>query len=307
MEARRLPMEGQVPVLRHPPWLKVQLPSGKEMEIFNSTKKNVVENDLNTVCQEARCPNIHDCWGRGTATFMIAGEECTRTCRFCAVGTRREPPDLDPKEPENLAHAVATMQLNPAVITVVNRDDMEDSGAAHYRSCLDAVAAKCPDTTLELLCSDLAGDLEALNTLLEGVQIAVFAHNVECVPRLDSEVRDFRASFDTSIEVLTNARLIRDDIFTKSSLMVGLGESDDEVVEVLYQLKEAGVQLLTIGQYLAPSRQHHPIARYVEPGTFSDWKLLAENLGFLGVAAGPLVRSSYRAGNLLGEARSRHQ
>lgn len=287
---------------RLPPWFRTRLPSGELQKRFNETKSTVTENMLNTVCQEARCPNIHECWAAKDATFMIAGQECTRGCRFCAVGTIKNPPPLDQDEPAKLADAITAMGLNHAVITVVNRDDLSDSGAEHYKQCLIAVREKCPEVTLELLCSDLAGDLEALQHLLSNLELEVFAHNVECVPRLDSTVRDSRASFSQSLSILTEAKRLRPDILTKSSIMVGLGETDEEVSEALKMLRVAGVDLVTIGQYLAPSANHLPVDRFPEPIQFENWSTECDDYGFLGNKCGPLVRSSYRAGELLANA-----
>tara|TARA_B100001559_G_C16331002_1_gene543391 strand:+ start:133 stop:861 length:729 start_codon:yes stop_codon:yes gene_type:complete len=236
---------------------------------------------------------------------MVAGQECTRACRFCAVGSIKTPPPLDQNEPKNLADAVATMGLNHAVITVVNRDDLPDSGAAHYRKCLEAVRERAPDVSLELLCSDLAGDHQALADLLIGLELEVFAHNVECVPRLDRRVRDRRASFDQSIGILKEAKRLRPDILTKSSIMVGVGETDEEITEALKLLKDAGVDLVTIGQYLAPSPKHLPVDRFPEPSRYDEWSTQIEEMGFSGWACGPLVRSSYKAGELLARASAR--
>tara|TARA_X000001036_G_scaffold146590_1_gene139397 strand:- start:325 stop:1233 length:909 start_codon:yes stop_codon:yes gene_type:complete len=290
---------------RLPEWFRTRLPTGELQKKFNETKNTVTENMLHTVCQEARCPNIHECWAAKDATFMVAGQECTRGCRFCAVGTIKRPPPLDEKEPASLAEAISNMGLNHAVITVVNRDDLPDSGAAHYRKCLEAVRESSPEVTLELLCSDLAGDYLALNSLLDGLELEVFAHNVECVPRLDSTVRDARASFDQSIGILLEAKRLRPDILTKSSIMVGLGETDDEILEALQLLRDANVDLVTIGQYLAPSPNHLPVDRFPEPSRFDEWSSHIEDIGFLGWACGPLVRSSYRAGDLLAKASAR--
>jgi lipoic acid synthetase len=290
-------------VRRLPDWFRTTLPSGEQQAVFNATKSAVKDNKLHTVCEEARCPNIHDCWASGDATFMIAGQECTRGCRFCAVGTIKRPPPLDTNEPQHLAQAVASMNLRHAVITVVNRDDLPDSGADHYKQCIEAVARTSPDVTLELLCSDLAGDLDALAHLLDQSPLSVFAHNVECVPRLDSTVRDARASFQQSLLILAEAKRLRPDIITKSSLMVGVGEKDEEIDEALALLREAGVDFITIGQYLAPSKHHLAVDRFPEPERYDDWAQLAMNLGFLGVASGPLVRSSYKAGLLLRKTR----
>ena len=307
MSGKPLPMAKQLPPAlrpkpkreRLPPWFKTALPSGEQQAIFNSTKAAVKDNTLHTVCQEARCPNIHDCWASGDATFMIAGQECTRGCRFCAVGTIKTPPPLDPDEPTNLANAVESMNLRHAVITVVNRDDLPDSGADHYKQCIQAVHERQPHVSLELLCSDLAGDHDALAHLLDGSPLSVFAHNVECVPRLDATVRDHRASFSQSLEILRAAKQLRPDILTKSSVMVGVGETDEEITEVLGMLKEAGVDLITIGQYLAPSSKHLAVDRFPEPDMYDQWAQHAIAIGFSGIASGPLVRSSFKAGLLL--------
>ncbi len=283
---------------RLPDWFKVSLPTGDSLNEFNKIKSTITENTLNTVCTEARCPNIHECWSRGTATFMIAGQECTRGCRFCAVGSVKSPPPLDENEPKNLALAVKNMNLEHAVITVVNRDDLEDSGANHYRKCLEKVREICPSTSLELLCSDLAGNRNVLSELLHELELEVFAHNVECVPRLDKIVRDKRASFNQSINILRWVKELRPDILTKSSIMVGLGESDEEVIDAMKLLREVDCDIITIGQYLQPNKKLLPVERFPRPEQFELWQNIANELGFLGSACGPLVRSSYRAGVL---------
>jgi lipoic acid synthetase len=288
---------------RLPRWFRTSLPTGTAQIRYNETKSNVHEHGLHTVCEEARCPNVHDCWGRGTATFMVAGEVCTRGCRFCAVGTVKTPPPLDTDEPTDLAEAVERMGLSHAVITVVNRDDLPDGGAGHYRDCIVAVNQRSPEVGLELLCSDLDGDLEALAMLLDGLPLRVFAHNVECVPRLDALVRDPRASFEQSLRILSEARRLRPDIRIKSSIMVGLGESDEEVTEAMGMLYEAGVEMVTLGQYLQPGDRHLPVERFPEPWQFAEWDRKARDMGFKAVASGPLVRSSYRAGLLWEEAK----
>ena len=287
---------------RLPGWFRTSLPIGAAQIRYNETRSNVHEHGLHTVCEEARCPNVHDCWGRGTATFMVAGEVCTRGCRFCAVGTVKTPPPIDADEPTELAEAVERMGLSHAVITVVNRDDLPDGGASHYRDCIVAVNQRSPEVGLELLCSDLDGDLEALAMLLDGLPLRVFAHNVECVPRLDALVRDPRASFKQSLRILSEARRLRPDIRIKSSIMVGLGESDDEVTEAIGMLYEAGVEMVTLGQYLQPGDRHLPVERFPEPRQFAEWDREARKMGFKAVASGPLVRSSYRAGLLWEEA-----
>ena len=286
MTVKKLDMANTRP--RLPDWFRTRLPSGELQQKFKETKDTVTDNMLHTVCQEARCPNIHECWAAKDATFMVAGQECTRGCRFCAVGSIKTPPPLDENEPENLADAIATMGLNHAVITVVNRDDLPDSGAGHYRKCLEAVRNRTPEVTLELLCSDLAGDHQDLADLLNGLELEVFAHNVECVPRLDSKVRDHRATFEQSIGILKEAKRLRPDILTKSSIMVGLGETDEEITQALQMLRDAKVDLVTIGQYLAPSPKHLAVDRFPEPSRYDEWSLQIEEMGFLGWACGPL-------------------
>ncbi len=302
MTIRHLPMadnkSANKPKRRLPSWFRTRLPTGEQQRLFNETKASVKDNKLHTVCEEARCPNIHDCWSSGDATFMIAGQECTRACKFCAVGTISRPPPLDIDEPKQLADAVESMTLKHVVITVVNRDDLPDSGAAHYKACIEEVHKRSPDLTLELLCSDLAGDLNDLELLLEDSPLRVFAHNVECVPSLDRKVRDLRASFEQSIKILKHAKLVRPDIITKTSLMVGVGETDEQISEALKLIRAADVDLVTIGQYLAPSERHLKIDRYPEPDMYDIWAQEAIELGFSGVACGPLVRSSYKAGLL---------
>ncbi len=287
---------------RLPSWFKTSLPTGLAQSRYNVTKGNVVEHGLNTVCEEARCPNVHDCWGRGSATFMVAGEVCTRGCRFCAVGTVKTPPELNVEEPRELADAVSKMGLSYAVITVVNRDDLQDGGSMHYRNCILETAGRNPEVGLELLCSDLDGNFGALEKMLDGLPLRVFAHNVECVPRLDDIVRDRRASFEQSLEILRKAKEIRPDILSKTSLMVGLGETDEEIEEAMAMIRGVGVDIITLGQYLQPSFRHLPVDRFPEPDRFADWDIIARNLGFSAVASGPLVRSSYRAGLLWEEA-----
>jgi lipoic acid synthetase len=299
---------------RLPQWLRAELPSGDALRLFNRTQGAVEGNALHTVCEEARCPNIHDCWGRGTATFMVAGKECTRGCRFCSVQTLKAPAPPDVDEPEHLASAVERMGLKYVVITVVNRDDMPDGGASHYRACVEAIHERDPNIGIELLGSDLAGNLESLQLLLGAkvpsslapspspLPLSVFAHNVECVPRLDKQVRDPRASFDQSLAILREAKRLRPDLATKSSLMVGLGETDDEIFQAMSRLREeAAVDIVTLGQYLTPGRpgeRYLPVDRYVTPEQFDRYRDQAYELGFAGVASGPMVRSSFRAGVL---------
>ena len=289
---------------RLPEWFRVELPTGAALERYRATTSAVAGNALHTVCEEAHCPNLHECWGRGTATFMVAGRECTRGCRFCAVETLRTPAAPDPAEPQQLADAVAAMGLSYAVITVVNRDDLPDGGAAHYRACLDAVHARLPDVGLELLCSDLAGNKAALAALLDGAPLQVFAHNVETVERLTPEVRDPRASFAQSLRILAAAKELRPELVTKSSIMLGLGETEAEIHDAFSALRDVGVELLTLGQYLAPGPGYHPVREFVTPERFDALARTARELGFRAIASGPLVRSSYRAESLLAAAQS---
>jgi lipoyl synthase len=291
---------------RLPSWLRVNLPAGPHLTVLNSTHGAIAEHGLHTVCEEARCPNLNDCWSRGTATFMVAGKECTRGCRFCSVETLRAPEPPDPNEPEALAAAVERMKLAHVVITVVNRDDLPDGGAAHYKRCVEAVHDRLPAVSIELLSSDLAGNDAALGSLLDRIPLAVFAHNVECVPRLDRRVRDPRASFGLSLRVLKRAKELRPDLWTKSSIMIGLGETNAEVTNAMKQLRSAAVDMLTLGQYLAPgkpSERFLPVDRFVSPEQFDAWAAEAREMGFRAVASGPLVRSSYRAGLLLEQAK----
>ena len=287
---------------RLPEWFRVTLPSGDDMERYKSTTASVKDNQLHTVCEEAHCPNIHDCWSRGTATFMIAGKACTRGCRFCAVDTVRNPPPPDLDEPGNLADAIESMGLTYAVITVVNRDDMEDGGASHYRQCLDAVHQRLPEVSLELLCSDLSGNLEALESLLDNAPLQVFAHNVETVRRLTPRVRDPRATFEQSILILKKAKELRPDIMTKSSIMLGLGETEEDIIETFSELRNAKVDLLTLGQYLAPGPGYLPVVSFPKPERFDKLANIAKEMGFRAIASGPMVRSSYRAESLVAAA-----
>mgnify|MGYP003717122359 FL=1 len=287
---------------RLPEWFRVTLPSGDDMERYRSTTASVKDNQLHTVCEEAHCPNIHDCWSRGTATFMIAGKACPRGCRFCAVDTVRNPPPPDLDEPGNLADAIESMGLTYAVITVVNRDDMEDGGASHYRQCLDAVHQRLPEVGLELLCSDLSGNLEALESLLDNAPLQVFAHNVETVRRLTPRVRDPRATFEQSILILKKAKELRPDIMTKSSIMLGLGETEEDIIETFSELRNAKVDLLTLGQYLAPGPGYLPVVSFPKPERFDKLANIAKEMGFRAIASGPMVRSSYRAESLVAAA-----
>jgi lipoyl synthase len=278
--------------LPKPAWLKVPLPGG---EAYTRLKSLARELNLHTVCEEARCPNVGECWKgpHATMTLMVLGEQCTRRCRFCAVKTVERAPAPDPLEPEHVGQAVAAMDLGYVVITSVDRDDLADGGAGHFAACVRSVRKKSARTVIETLIPDYQGsDLE---TLMEG-RPDVLAHNVEVVRRLQRRIRDPRCSFERSLETLRGAKRLEGSVFTKSSLMLGLGETAEEVRQALVDLREAGVDFLTLGQYLRPTLQHAPVREYVPPARFDELRALGEGLGFRYVASGPLVRSSYKAG-----------
>ncbi len=273
-----------------PDWLKVRLPRGEGYERVKGLVKSL---KLATVCEEARCPNIAECWGGGTATVMLMGEVCTRACRFCHVKVGAPPP-LDPMEPENLAHAVREMGLEYIVVTSVNRDDRPDGGASHFAAAITALKHESPKTTVEVLIPDFQGALASL----EIVAVAhphVVAHNIETVERLTPTVRDRRASYRQSLRVLEYLKQRPEKLYTKSSVMVGLGETDAELEQTFRDLRSVGVDVLTLGQYLQPSQHHLRVERFASPEQFAQYQTLAESFGFLYVASGPLVRSSYRA------------
>lgn len=277
---------------RKPSWLKVPLPGGED---YARLKGMTRELGLHTVCEEARCPNIGECWKgeHATLTLMVLGDECTRRCRFCAVKTveRAAPPDRS--EPAKVGRAVAELRAGYVVITSVDRDDLADGGAGHYAACVREIRERAPETVVETLIPDYADG--PLATLMAAAP-DVLAHNVEVVDRLQRKIRDPRCSFERSLETLRQARRLRPEAFTKSSLMLGLGETHDEVVESLEALRAAGVDFLTLGQYLRPTEQHAPVLEYVEPERFAEYEALGRELGFLYTASGPLVRSSYKAG-----------
>jgi len=284
---------------RKPEWLKVHAPGGKK---YADMKKRARRLTLATVCEEARCPNIGECWGEGTATFMLMGEICTRACKFCAVSTKRRPPALDVDEPQKIAEAVAEMGLRYVVLTSVNRDELDDGGAIHLAQCIDAIREKSPDVLIEMLSPDFEGKHTSIEALV-WTDLAVFAHNVETVERLTPAVRDHRASYEQTLDVLHYAKQVRPELLTKSSIMVGLSETEEEVYQTLKDLKEVGVDIVTLGQYLRPTHIHLPVHEYVTPKKFRRFESMASQLGFDFVAAGPLVRSSYKAGELYVEGR----
>lgn len=276
---------------RKPEWLKVRMPGGEQ---YTELKERFRQLDLKTVCEEAHCPNIGECWREGTATIMILGETCTRGCRFCAVNTGNPRGVVDPREPENTARALSQMGLSYVVLTMVDRDDLYDGGAGHVAQTVHRVKELCPELLVETLVGDFAGVQADVRTIIEDGRPDVFAHNVEVVPRLQRNMRDARCSWDRSIDVLKTARDAGVEI-TKSSLMVGCGEEESEVLEAMQLLAAAGVQVLTIGQYLRPTPKHAPLLRYAPPDEFERYRVAGEQMGFKYVASGPLVRSSYRA------------
>jgi lipoic acid synthetase len=287
---------------RLPDWFRIKAPGG---ENYSRIKRTLRGMDLHTVCEEARCPNVSECWGGGTATFMVMGDVCTRGCRFCAVTTGR-PTALDPEEPIKLAKAVGELGLTYVVITSVDRDDLPDQGAHHIAQTIRATRQEHPSTLIEVLIPDFRGR----RALVEHVVKArpdVLAHNVETVRRLTPRVRDARAGYDQSLKVLRMAKEIDPSVRTKSSIMLGLGETDEELDATFADLRSVDVDVLTLGQYLRPSTKHLPVEEYVNPATFERLKARAEDHGFLYVAAGPLVRSSYRAGEFFLESLLREE
>ncbi|MFK7988622.1 MAG: lipoyl synthase [Sandaracinaceae bacterium] len=276
---------------KKPDWLRVRLPGG---ERYTKLKETFRRLDLHTVCEEARCPNIGECWGEGTATLMILGETCTRGCRFCAVNTGDPGGFSDPREPENVGRALSELDLAYVVLTMVDRDDLLDGGAAHVAETVRRIKQHSPDLLVETLVGDFAGVRRDVETVVRDGRPDVFAHNVEVVPALQRTMRDARCSWERSMEVLVWAKEAGANI-TKSSLMVGCGETEADVDEALVSLREAGVDVVTLGQYLRPSKKHAPVERFVEPAEFDRYRDRGLELGFRYVASGPLVRSSYRA------------
>ncbi len=268
---------------------------------FKSVHGLVGDLGLHTVCKSAKCPNIHECWGRSTATFMILGNICTRSCKFCAVPPGR-PAGVDRDEPRRVAEACGRMKLKHVVITCVTRDDLPDGGAGIFAETIMSVRAEVPGISIEVLTSDFQGNVNDVAAVLEA-RPDVFSHNLETVRDLQKEIRP-RASYATSLAVLKYAAEWPARTAVKSGVMVGLGETDDEVIEAMKDLFDSGVRLLTIGQYLQPTRTHRPVERYVSPETFKMYEQRAKEIGFLGVAAGPMVRSSYRADELLALAKA---
>ena len=278
-------------LIRKPVWLRVRAPAG---ENYTKVKQSLRSLNLHTVCEEARCPNISECWGIGTATIMIMGDICSRGCRFCAINSGK-PALLDAGEPERVAKAIKEWGLRYVVITSVCRDDLEDGGAEHIAKTIKAIKLLCPTIIAESLIPDFRGDDGSIKKIVKS-KPEVISHNIETVPRLTPKVRDARASYEQSLLVLKKIKDINSLIYTKSSIMLGLGESEEEVIQTIVDLRSVGVSILTIGQYLQPTPKHLPLIEFIAPEKFNWFKEIAEQMGFVYVASGPLVRSSYRAG-----------
>ena len=274
---------------RLPVWLKVKMPGGPN---YSNLKKLMRQEGLHTVCEEARCPNIGECWERETATFMILGDTCTRACTYCAVKTGK-PTGLDLEEPLRLAQTVEKLQLKYAVITSVNRDDLADGGAFIFSQCITQIKKRTPRCKVEVLTPDFQGDIKALKSVIDSGP-DTFNHNIETVRRVFPRIRA-KGDYDLSLDVLANAKLINPECVTKSGMMVGLGETFEEIIDTMKDLRRVNCDLMTIGQYLRPSLKHSPISKWYTPQEFEELKDEGENLGFKHIASGPLVRSSYHA------------
>lgn len=281
--------------LKKPDWLRIRVRGG---DTFEKVQGIVHRHKLATVCEEAKCPNMSECWSAGTATIMLMGDVCTRACRFCAVNTGNPKGLLDAQEPDNAARSVQLMNLKYVVLTSVNRDDLPDGGAAHYAACVKRVKEVNPGTAVETLAPDFMGVRSDVEKVVDS-GIAVFAQNVETVRRLTHPVRDPRAGYQQTLDVLAYAKAFRPKVLTKTSLMLGLGETEAEIVECMDDLIAAKVDILTLGQYLQPTSNHYPIARYVSPEEFERYRLWGLEKGFLEVVSGVFVRSSYRAEQVL--------
>ena len=276
---------------RKPDWLRLNHSFTPK---FKEVKSIVKENHLNTVCEEAMCPNINECWSHGTATFMLLGDVCTRACKFCAVDTGNPRGRLDKKEPFKVAQSIKKMSLKYAVLTSVNRDDLADGGAKHYSNTIEAIKDACPKVMVEALTPDFEGKNKSISILLSS-SLDVFAQNVETVERLTARVRDPRAGYQQTLNVLEKAKKLNPEVLTKTSLMLGLGETTKEIQSTMVDAYSVGVEILTLGQYLRPTLNHLPVERYIPPEEFLHYKNMAKEIGFKEVASGPMVRSSYRA------------
>ena len=280
-----------IPIERKPKWLRIKSQNSSK---FRELKEIVSHKKLHTVCEEAMCPNIQECWSHGTATFMLLGSVCTRACKFCAVDTGNPKGLIDAKEPQKVANSIAQMNLKYAVLTSVNRDDLEDGGAMHFAQTVVSTKKEAPGVIIEALVPDFLGKRESIETLLDS-NVEVFAQNLETVKRLTHQVRDHRAGYEQTLEVLAYAKKYSPKTISKTSLMLGLGESEDELLESFYDIRSAGVDVLTLGQYMRPTINHLPVEKWYSPEEFQYMKKLALDIGFKEVASGPLVRSSYRA------------
>jgi lipoic acid synthetase len=278
---------------KKPEWLRIRLPSG---ENYVNVRQTIASLGLHTVCEEARCPNIGECWGGGTATIMIMGDVCTRGCRFCSVTSGR-PLYLDPYEPERVAKAIKKWGLRYVVITSVCRDDLQDGGANHIAKTIKEIKVQCPETIIEPLIPDFHGNRHAIETVADAGP-EVISHNIETVARLSPLIRDSRATYKQSLRVLEMIKDIDYKIYTKSSMMLGLGEMEEEVMQAAKDLRSAGVDMVSIGQYLQPTSRHVPVKEYIAPEKFDSYRKSIEKMGFAYTVAGPFVRSSYKAGEL---------
>ena len=284
-----------IPSPKKPSWLKVKAEFSPN---FHKVKEQVQSKQLNTVCEEAHCPNISECWSAGTATFMLMGSVCTRACKFCSVDTGNPNGWLDKDEPLNTAKAVQIMKLKYVVLTSVNRDDLPDGGAQHFANTVKLIKDLNPNTAVEALTPDFKGLSSSIETLVN-CGLEVFAQNIETVERLTHQVRDIRAGYQQTLDVLAESKRINPKVLTKTSIILGLGETDLEIERTLNDLAQNKVDIVTIGQYLRPTRNHHPIERWVTPEEFERYRQLGLNKGFLEVVSGPMVRSSYRAERVL--------
>ena len=280
-----------IPIERKPTWLRVKSQNSSK---YRELKSIVSEKKLHTVCEEAMCPNIQECWSHGTATFMLLGSVCTRACRFCAVDTGNPKGSLDKDEPIKVASSIAHMNLKYAVLTSVNRDDLRDGGAEHFSHTIQAIKEKAPKVIVEALVPDFLGNKQSIEILLNS-KLEVFAQNLETVSRLTKRVRDPRAGYDQTLEVLSYAKQHSPSVITKTSLMFGLGETEEEILKTFDDIRRTGVDVLTLGQYMRPTVNHLPVEKWYTPEEFKYFKDLAIGMGFLEVASGPMVRSSYRA------------
>ena len=281
-----------------PDWVRVKYPTGESYEKIRGILRN---HNLHTVCEEAHCPNVAECWGGGTATFMLMGDKCTRGCRFCMVNSGNPHGALDTLEPMKVAQTIAELGLRYVVITSVDRDDLPDRGAGHFASTIKAIKQRDPNVITEVLIPDFQGDIGSIRTVAEAGP-EVIAHNIETTETLTPTIRDLRATYRQSLRVLQAIKQVKPTVYSKTSMMLGLGETEEDLLQAMHDLRSVNVDILTLGQYLRPSKGHIPVSEYVTPEKFDHYKKLAEETGFLYVASGPFVRSSYRAGEFFVEA-----